>query len=70
MSGLTQEQAETLAGALKTMRSQLEWRGPSGRAMGHIVLEREQAIAVFAAAEAATTVLAPAATSGIIESAT
>jgi hypothetical protein len=52
MTALTPEQAKTLAAALKTMRSQLEWRGPSGRAMGHIVLERDQAEVVLAAAEA------------------
>jgi hypothetical protein len=28
---------------LKVIKQQLDWRGPSGKAQGHIVLTREQA---------------------------
>lgn len=32
--------------ALDKLQADLDWRGPSGRAMGHVVLTREQARAL------------------------
>ena len=31
------------------IEAQLAWRGPNGRAMGHVVLERNEAVALLAA---------------------
>lgn len=40
---------ERMRAALAAMKEQLDWRGPTGRPMGHVVLEREHAAVVFAA---------------------
>ena len=40
----------TLAESLRSIIDQLAWRGPTGKAMGHIVLTREQAEELAAAA--------------------
>jgi hypothetical protein len=37
------ETLEALEMAIAEVRSQLEWRGPTGRAIGHVVLPREVA---------------------------
>ncbi len=36
----------TIGDVLKVIKQQLDWRGPSGKAQGHIVLTREQAEAL------------------------
>lgn len=38
---------EALEMAIAEMRSQLEWRGPTGRMIGHVVLPREVAEVVM-----------------------
>lgn len=42
---------DQLGAALVAMKEQLTWQGPTGRVMGHIVLEREQAARIYAALE-------------------
>jgi hypothetical protein len=44
------DQRAKLGEAMASLQSQLVWRGPTGRVMGHIVLEREHAAALLAAA--------------------
>lgn len=46
---------DELRAALAAMKKQLDWQGPTGRTMGHVVLERQQAARVYAALEDAMT---------------
>lgn len=44
---MTQELTAKTAEMLAKMKADLDWRGPNGKAMGHIVVTREQAIALM-----------------------
>lgn len=45
----------TLTQVLARIKEQFDWRGPSGRAMGHIVMEREEAFYLHATVQSSCT---------------